>query len=235
MPLDANPSVEAASAERVADERLLDAALWRIYMELAPHWLHALRGSLNAISLNLVLLGASPSGTVRPPGDPAWHNVKAQVRELDAGLTRLLDRGSLESGERAEIVSIVNGVGALFEPFARKHQVALEVGIAEPGAWAAIGPAMLHGIVILVAHRFLKALAPRSTLAMRVRLSSSRIELDVEGTPPTPSAPAESDGTVLLAGRLLRASGGDLTLAATPDAETWRVILKPAAPRTVSS
>ncbi len=231
-----NPTVpDASTRTELDDRRALEAELWRIHTILAPHWLHALRGSLNAMSLNLVLLGSGPGGQPRPAQDPSWQAIRTQLKELDAGLTRLLDRGAFETeSERAELVSSVTAARALLEPFTKKRQVSFQSHVAEFGVWVAMRPQLFHGVLVVLLHGLASTLQPKGALTLEAEAAGGVVRLDIAAPPgPEPQASELLSDVVPLIERVLQRAGGSLTCNQTADGDTWRIALN-AAPRELS-
>jgi hypothetical protein len=107
------------------DALALDAALWRASRHLAAPWLHALRGYLNVLSLNLVLLRET---TPDREGDPPANAMRRQLRELETALTRLFDSATDDAaGGRCDVVSIVTDIRDLVDPLAKRRRVSVEL------------------------------------------------------------------------------------------------------------
>jgi signal transduction histidine kinase len=212
-----------------ADEMLLDAALWRLYRKLARHWLHALRGSLNAMSLNIVLLqtraGAKGDGETE---ERTWQGLRAQVRDLDAALTRLLDHSVLEEAVtgRTDVASVLSGTSALLDPLARRKQVTLDVRCPEPGPLSRIDAATLHGVLVILLASCIEGLPARGSIGVvvtkepteRIRMAiSTAMALESEWLEPT---------LVESVRRTLQRHGGDLLRSSSTEGERLTLLLE---------
>jgi signal transduction histidine kinase len=157
-----------------ADTALLERALWRSHSRLAPHWLHALRGMLNAISLNAMLVGNALARL--PATDDQRRSARAiqeQVKGLDRGLNRLLDpelEGSIDDdGTRVNLGAVLAEVAELLRPAAKKKGVSVVVTAPDAGAWVSAPRVLVHQVVTALATESLDRASSASTLALDVR------------------------------------------------------------------
>jgi signal transduction histidine kinase len=167
------------SPGEVLDGVLLDAALWRAHRLLARHWLHALRGPLNAMSLSLVLLKPG----VTDGGERSVQGVRGQIRELDAGLARLLDHSWLDESPqgRTDVAAILAHLSALLEPLARRRQAHLEIAWPDALPTAEMDARALHGMLLVL----LTDAVERSDAQSVVRLTAGpepgeRLRIDID-------------------------------------------------------
>jgi hypothetical protein len=157
------------------DNAVLDAALWRTHRVLARHWLHAMRGSLNALSLKLVLLtGSDPDKGASDAG----RTLRGHLRELDAALTSFLDYSWLDEAPagRAGIDAVTSSVSSLVEPLARRRQTSLDVTGPEP-AWLAVDPGVAHAMVLVLATEAIDSVEPRRAVQLAVHVAEGRARL----------------------------------------------------------
>jgi signal transduction histidine kinase len=192
------------------DARWMEAAAWRLHRVLARHWLHALRGSLNAMSLNIVLLGGD--GHAVPGGEKAPQALRAYVRELDTGLTRFLDQSWLDEAPEgtADASAILASVRTLLEPLAKRVQVRIETTCPDPGPTVALDARTVHTVLTLLLADAIDRSPSKTTLTVSVRqdFGSARVEWSrVDAAPRAGYVDAE---VVAAALRVVRRGGGEV-------------------------
>jgi hypothetical protein len=213
------------------DAVLIDAAQWRLHRKLARHWLHGFRGSLNAMSLNIVLLenaAAQPGST----NERTWQTFRSQLRELDSGLTRLLEDAALDDAmpDHTNVGAALSGAAALIEPLLKRRQVRVETHGTEAAALAQIEGAILHAVLLAVIGDVIDRVAAGSTMRLEVdEISSDRLRIDLAyGRMAADNAP---DSPVLEAARrLLERHGGQIDSTQAGDVATVRLQLPHGAP-----
>jgi signal transduction histidine kinase len=209
------------------DAALLEAAALRAYRRLSSHWLHALRGTLNATSLNLVLLNSSGVGPV-DGGKRALDTLRNQVRELDKALTQLLDLEWLEEAPagRAELAVVLSRAWAMVDPCARRKQIHIDSGVPVPGPWVGMDPAVLYTVFLFLMTDTVTYLAPRTPLAVWLTPSSSG-KLEVSLTAPRENGGVETREAAAFDAtrRLIQRHGGDLRRDLAPERELVTLIL----------
>lgn len=158
------------------DDLVIDGACWRAYREVSGHWLHSLRGPLNAMSLSLSLVEAQASGVAGAAGGPL-QALRRQLGELSAGLTRLLGQTADDEAPpgRCDAVAIADGVCGLVKPLADS----LRVGIERPAVTdlipAEIDAATLRSVLL---HALVDAVG-RSEAGSAVSLRVEPVQPDV--------------------------------------------------------
>lgn len=178
--------VSSTTHEAEGDLLHLDAALWRAHRALAGHWLHALRGSLNGLSLNLMLM---KSGAAQKSEDKSSTALRGQMRDLTDGLTTLLDQNAFEDSPsaRADVVSILGLACRLVEPLARRQQVTVRFDPASPMALTSVEAHVLHGTIVPLLVDLLLTVPPRSTIHLDlVPESEATFRLDVRSDADVP-------------------------------------------------
>jgi signal transduction histidine kinase len=218
MTPDTLPSEQAVLDEAALDAAVLQAAALGAYRHLAGHWLHALRGTLNATSLNLVVLSSSARPSDAAPR--AWETLRGQVRELDRALTQLLDVEWLEESPagRSELAAVVSHALALVEPLSRRRQLRVDNRLPLPGPWVGMDAALLFSIIFFLmtdaaAHLptgspLVVVLTPAPSGALHVHLAAARGEGGAEGRHPAALAATR---------RLLERAGGGLDRDVAPE------------------
>jgi hypothetical protein len=206
------------------DALALDAALGRAYHELAGHWLHAFRGSLNGLSLNLLVLTSTHSEAA---SRLAASSMRTQLRELDVALSHGLDHSVVNdaSDGQCELVPLLERVRALVDPLAHSRHAVVELvstvrrSRCQADAW------VLHAVLVPTLVDILAGAHKGSALTLLVEDDpSGDLRLDVT---PADAAP----GTLFDAGlraaarRALQSLGGDVPeVPGCPDA--LRLILR---------
>jgi signal transduction histidine kinase len=194
------------------DAALLDAAVQRTSRALAGHWLHGLRGSLNAISLNLVLLRSHTADL--PAHERTLQALRGQVRELDTALTRLLDRSWLDDTQqqRTELAPLVASLCALVEPLARRRLISVDCRCPEPSPAMAVDPVAIHGVLFVLAADAIEQLPARTAFTLEVETSTPRglVRIDLSA-PEVPAAIEARDAALFgAAQRILGRLGGEV-------------------------
>ncbi len=198
------------------DDLVIDGACWRAYRQVVGHWLHSLRGSLNAMSLSLSLVEAQASGAAGA-GGTLPQALRRQLGELSAGLTRLLDHTAEDEAPpgRCDVVAIADAVCGLVKPLA-DH---LRVGIERPAATdlipAGIDATTLRAVLL---HALVDAVTRSeagSAVSLRVEaLQQDHVRVDVgieADIGPVSSTPAFLEASA----RVLRRHGGELRRASS--------------------
>jgi hypothetical protein len=191
------------------DAPALDAALCRAYHHLSGYWLHAFRGLLNGISLNLLVLGNAAAGA---PGDLAAASVKKQLKELDSSLTCCLDHSALDetTGGLCDVLSLVERVQSFVEPLARSRRTAVELSSAVTSPFCSADARILHAVLVPTLVNVLLC-APEGS-ALRIVLKddpSGALNIEVRPDAGADAGPVDL-GFRDAARRALRIRGGDI-------------------------
>jgi len=193
----------------IPDALELDAALCRAYHHLSGHWLHAFRGLLNGVSLNLLVLGNAAAG---PPGDLAAASARKQLKELDSSLTCCLDHGALDetAGGLCDVLSLVERIQSFVEPLARSRRIAVELSSAVTNPFCRADARILHAVLVPTLVNVL-LYAPESS-ALRIVLEddpSGALNIEVRADAGAEAGPVDL-GFRDAARRALRIRGGDI-------------------------
>ena len=227
------------------DDVVIDGACWRAYREVAGHWLHSLRGSLNAMSLSLSLAEAQASGAAGAGGTPL-PALRRQLGELSAGLTRLLDHTAEDDAPpgRCDVVAIADAVCGLVKPLADHLRVGIERPTGTVQIPAEIDATTLRAVLLPALVDAVRRSKSGSAVSLRVDALQQdvvrvdvRIEADIG---PVSSAPDFLEAST----RALRRHGGELR-GATSESPAYSVVLRrasgsstrtaPAPPRSTGS
>ena len=193
----------------LSDEPALDAALCRAYHQLSGYWLHAFRGLLNGISLNLLVLGNAADGA---PGSLTAASVKKQLKELDSALTCCLDLSALDetTDGLCDVLSLLERARSFVEPLARSRRIAVELSGAVSSPFCSADPRVLHAVLVPTLVNVL-LYAPEGS-ALRIVLEddpSGALSVDVR--PDAEAGLGAADiGFRDAARRALRIRGGDI-------------------------
>jgi hypothetical protein len=213
---------------------VIDGACWRAYREVAGHWLHWLRGPLNAMSLSLSLVEAQASGAAGAGGTPT-QALRRQLGELSAGLTRLLDYTAEDEAPpgRCDVVAIAGAVCGLVKPLADHLRVGFERPAATDLIPAEIDATTLRAVLLHVLVDAVKRSEAGSAVSLRVealRPDVVRVDVRIEADiGPVPSTPGFLDASA----RVLRRHGGELRRASS-GSPAYSVVL-PRAPGSSTS
>jgi hypothetical protein len=193
----------------IPDALELDAALCRAYHHLSGHWLHAFRGLLNGVSLNLLVLGNAAAG---PPGDLAAASAKKQLKELDSSLTCCLDHSALDeaTGGLCDVLSLVERVQSFVGPLARSRRIAVELSGAVTSPFCHADARTLHAVLVPTLVELLLS-APEGS-ALRIVLKddpSGALNIEVQPDAGADAGPVDP-GFRDAARRALRICGGDI-------------------------
>jgi len=208
------------------DDLVIDGACWRAYREVAGHWLHSLRGSLNAMSLSLSLLEAQVSGAAGAGGTPP-QALRRQLGELSAGLTRLLDLGAEDEAPpgRCDAVSIADAVCTLVQPLASRLRVGLERPAATDPVPTEIDGATLRAVLLHALVDAVKRSEAGSAVSLRVEaLQPDVVKVDVRmeaGLGLVSSTPEFLEAS----SRVLRRHGGELRRSSS-ESPAYSVVLR---------
>ena len=208
------------------DDLVIDGACWRAYGAVAGHWLHSLRGSLNAMSLSLSLLEAQASGAAGAGGTPP-QALRQQLGELSASLTRLLDHIAEDEAPpgRCDVVAIADAVCGLVKPLADR----LRVGIERPAETdlipAEIDAATLRAMLLHALVDAVKRSEAGSAVSLRIEaLQPDAVRVDV-GVEADIGPVSFTPGFLEASARVLRRHGGELHRASS-DSPAYSVVLR---------
>jgi len=193
----------------LSDEPALDAALFRAYHHLSGYWLHAFRGLLNGISLNLLVLGNATAGA---PRDLLAASVKTQLKELDSALTCWLDLSALDetSDGLCDVLSLLEHARSFVEPLARSRRIAVELSSAVSRPFCNADPRVLFAVLVPTLVNVLLHASEGSALRIVLEDDTSGI-LSVEVRPDAGADAGAADlGFRDAARRALRIRGGDI-------------------------
>ena len=213
------------------DDLVIDGAFWRAFREIAGPWLHSLRGSLNAMSLNLSLVEARAPGAGEA-GDTPARAARRQIGELSAGLTRVL--GHVSGGEvlpdRCDVAAVADGACALVEPLADHLQVLIERrGSTEPVP-AGIDAATVQAVLVSTLVDAVRRSDPRSAVSLCIEATQHdvvTIDVHVDAGSRPGSLPP---GFLEASARVLRRHGGELRCVAGESAACSIVLRRATGP-----
>jgi hypothetical protein len=205
------PATDVRAESESTDSLVLEGVLWRAYRRLFPHWLHAVRGSLNAMSLNLAVLQVRTASAERRP----IESIRAQIRDLAALLNTLLDGGfdHDRTAGTCQVVKEVTVLQALVAPLASHRQVmmCLQTPGADAEVLARVDASILHAVLLPALVDAVDSMPGSSVLTLQV---SPPVEQQIRVTIETGTAVRpEATGLVLadVAARALRRWNGGFT------------------------
>jgi signal transduction histidine kinase len=202
--------------ETTFDTRWLEAASWRLHRVLARHWLHALRGSLNAMSLNIVLLGGD--GRAMAGGDKAPQALRTYVRELDTGLTRFLDQSWLDESPEGsgDASAVLTDVRTILEPLAKRMQVRVETTCPDPGPTVALDARTVHIVLTLLLADALDRAPSKSTVTASIYQGQGSVRVEWSRPDAPPKVGLVEADVVAAAARVVARCGGTLDANGSP-------------------
>ena len=212
-----------------------DRALASLYRDLA----HDLKGSLNAVALNVDLmehLTADVDPSEATARGQALSALKQEIRRLDRMMAAVLGRDSaaLVGRKSLEVRALVESVAELVAARSRRQQVELQVSLPRRPADVRADAEQLHVALLTLAVNALDAQPSGGRLRLAVRSGTSRVVVSVcdagPGVPPEVLPhiwdlhfTTRTKGTGLglpVARTIVRSHGGDLRYLRRRDGTT---------------
>ncbi len=211
-------------------------ALARVFLAVV----HDLKAPLNAITLNLELLGRSVEGDDSVSGEEREKRqrylgvVKRELRELDGSLQQLLSE-TVVTDERVrefDLGELIETVGLLLQPQARYQSVTLSVDLPDQDVRVSGARDWIRQALLNLAINSLEAMPDGGALTMRLRPLSEKGEALIEIEDDGPGIPPELEEHIFelhfttkesgtgvglhVARSVIEAAGGRLTFEQPP-------------------